>query len=530
VNQAAAFIVTSLERARALGVSSDKIVHLWGGAAAQETEDFLDRDSYDHSTAQDAVLNGAVNLAGGDATRFDFAELYSCFPVVPKMALNTLGLRAGVLPTVTGGISFFGGPMNNYMSHAVCAMVRELRAHEGALGLLYGQGGVFNKHHAVVVSASPAPAPLSPDYSVQCAADALRRPTPLRIERYDGPASVETWTVIYDRDGNPKQGVVVARTNRDERLIARADPTDQETLDRLTDLSCSAIGTEGQVRTDVFGDLIWSCSPAPRYRPNPTFCEVERDGPITLVIINRPDAMNALHSAANAELAEVFDDFAVDPDQWIAILTGAGEKAFSAGNDLKYSAAAQARGEFVRVPLTGFAGLTNRFNLPKPVIAAVNGVAMGGGFEIALACDLVIASDNATFALPEPKVGLAALAGGLHRLPRQIGLKPAMGMILTGRAISAKEALALGVVNEVTTPDDLLPAAKRWATDILACSPMSIRASKAAVQKGLLESDIEGAIASQRLEPNMKALFRSRDLYEGPRAFAEKRKPRWEGR
>ena len=165
------------------------------------------------------------------------------------------------------------------------------------------------------------------------------------------------------------------------------------------------------------------------------FCTAERDGHLLIVTINRPERMNALHPPANFELEGIFNDFAADPDLWVAIITGAGDRAFSAGNDLRW----QAEGNKLEVPATGFAGLTARFDLAKPVIAAVNGVAMGGGFEIALACDLIIASDNAKFALPEPKVGLAALAGGLHRLPRQIGVKQAMGMILTGRQVPAAD-------------------------------------------------------------------------------------------
>ncbi len=159
------------------------------------------------------------------------------------------------------------------------------------------------------------------------------------------------------------------------------------------------------------------------------YCKIERDGHLLTITINRPEVMNALHPPACLELEKVFDDFTADPELWVAILTGAGDRAFSAGNDLKFQAA---HGKIARAK-TGFAGLTSRFDLSKPVIAAVNGIAMGGGFEIALACDLIIASETAVFALPEPRVGMAALAGGLHRLPRQIGLKRAMGMILTAR-------------------------------------------------------------------------------------------------
>ncbi|RLA46928.1 MAG: enoyl-CoA hydratase [Gammaproteobacteria bacterium] len=254
------------------------------------------------------------------------------------------------------------------------------------------------------------------------------------------------------------------------------------------------------------------------------FCTTELDGRILTVTINRPEVMNSLHSPANFELQDVFNQFAEDPEQWIAIITGAGDRAFSAGNDLKYQASG---GKMVPVE-TGFAGLTSRLDLNKPVIAAVNGVAMGGGFEIALACDLIIASDNAIFALPEPRVGLAALAGGLHRLPRQIGLKQAMGMILTGRRVSAEEGVQLGFVNEVVPRGELLAAARRWAELILECSPLSIRASKAAVMNGLNDADLQTAM-DQKLDA-VRTLFKSEDFVEGPKAFAEKRKPDWKGR
>jgi enoyl-CoA hydratase/carnithine racemase len=255
------------------------------------------------------------------------------------------------------------------------------------------------------------------------------------------------------------------------------------------------------------------------------FCTVSIDGRVMTVTINRPDAMNALHPPANHELAAVFDRFQEDKALWVAIITGAGERAFSAGNDLKY----QAMGGKMSVPDSGFAGLTSRFDLAKPVIAAVNGVAMGGGFEIALACDLIIAADTAVFALPEPKVGLAALAGGLHRLPRQIGLKRAMGMILTGRRVSAAEGETLGFVNEVVPAAGLMAAARRWADAIIENSPMSVRASKEAVHRGLAEPSLEAAYRGQMTYPAVRAMFASADLREGPMAFAQKRAPVWTG-
>jgi enoyl-CoA hydratase/carnithine racemase len=256
------------------------------------------------------------------------------------------------------------------------------------------------------------------------------------------------------------------------------------------------------------------------------YIKVEREGPVTIFTLNRPEVMNALHSPAHFELHEAFDAFAADPDQWVGIVTGAGDKAFSAGNDLKH----QATGGEMRSPPSGFAGLTSRFDLTKPLIAAVNGVAMGGGFEIALACDIIVASENAVFSLPEPRVGLAALAGGLHRLPRAIGTKRAMAMILTARRVSAAEGKELGFVDQVTPAADLMDAARAMAKTICELGPMSIRASKEAVYKGLDEPSLEAAIRGQNKYPAVGALFTSEDFKEGPLAFAQKRPPQWKGR
>lgn len=258
----------------------------------------------------------------------------------------------------------------------------------------------------------------------------------------------------------------------------------------------------------------------------PEFCKADRDGRILTVTIDRPERMNALHPAANVELAEVFDEFASDPELWVAIITGAGDRAFSAGNDLKFQA--EAGGSAIKTPDAGFGGLTSRYDNWKPVIAAVNGVAMGGGFEIALACDLIIASDNAVFALPEPRVGLAALAGGIHRLPRQIGLKRAMGMLLTGRRVGAAEGQELGFVNEVVPQADLMSSARRWADQIVECAPLSVRGSKQAAMMGLEAGGVEAATAGKY--DQLGAMVRSDDFVEGPRAFAEKRPPKWTGR
>jgi enoyl-CoA hydratase/carnithine racemase len=256
----------------------------------------------------------------------------------------------------------------------------------------------------------------------------------------------------------------------------------------------------------------------------PDFCRVERDGRILLVTIDRPEVMNAIHPPACRELSDVFDAFDADDDLWVAILTGAGDRAFSAGNDLKY----QASGAALEWPASGFAGLTSRFDLNKPLIAAVNGLALGGGFEIVLACDIVVASEKASFGLPEVRVGLAAAAGGLHRLPRQIPEKLAMGMILTGRRIDAAQAARMGLVNDVVAPDDLMPAARRWAAEILEAAPLSVRASKEVARRGLDHASLEEAYGA--FYEGMRTMVKSEDFVEGPKAFADKRKPAWKGR
>jgi crotonobetainyl-CoA hydratase len=252
------------------------------------------------------------------------------------------------------------------------------------------------------------------------------------------------------------------------------------------------------------------------------YCKVETEGHLTIVTLNRPEVMNSLHYEADCELDRVWNDFAADPDQWVAIVTGIGDRAFCTGNDLKAHAKV---GGSRRFPRSGFAGLSTRFDLDKPVIAAVNGVCMGGGFELALACDIVVAADNALFALTEPRIGLAALAGGVHYLPRAIGLQRAMGILLTGRRVPAQEGYQLGFVTAVAPQGKALEAARQWAAQMLECSPVALRTTKQVARQSLSISDIETAC---RFEYDAaKRLRASHDYREGPLAFAEKRKPQW---
>ena len=258
------------------------------------------------------------------------------------------------------------------------------------------------------------------------------------------------------------------------------------------------------------------------------FVTYEKRGRVAYVTLNRPEVMNALHLEAHLELAEVWEDFRDDAGLWVAILTGAGGRAFSAGNDLKVTAERTAGGGDLqgdaRPP---FGRITRDFDCPKPIIAAVNGVAAGGGLEMALACDIIVAADHARFGLPEPRVGLFAGAGGAHRLARQLPLKIAMGLLLTGRIVGAQEALRIGLVNEVVPLPAVMSTAERWAAEILECSPLSVQLTKEAVFDGLQHS-VDAAL--ERDHGRVERLLASADFVEGPAAFAEKRRPQWSGR
>jgi enoyl-CoA hydratase/carnithine racemase len=258
------------------------------------------------------------------------------------------------------------------------------------------------------------------------------------------------------------------------------------------------------------------------------FATYEKRGRIAYITLNRPHAMNALHLEAHLELKEIWEDFRDDPELWVAILTGAGERAFSAGNDLKVTAERTADGGDVqgraRPP---FGRITRDFDCPKPMIAAVNGVAVGGGLEMALACDIIVAADHARFGLPEPRVGLFAGAGGIHRLARQLPFKIAMGLMLTGRLFGADEAHRIGLVNEVVPLADLMATAERWAAEILECSPLSVQLTKESALDGLQHS-VDDALV--RDHGRVERLLGSADFVEGPKAFSEKRRPQWTGR
>lgn len=521
VNQGAAVILTSVRRAGALGIDPAKLIYLHGYAQAK---DRLPTEHADlsRSLAIELALARALEAAGMTTREISHFDLYSCFPCAVLLAAEALALDWRKTPaTVTGGLPFFGGAGNNYSMHAIATMVDILRAHPDDYGLVLANGGFLSKEAVGIYSARPK-VDWTPVSSAAIQAEIDTAPAPLLLAE-STEAVVETYTVAYGK-GQPQRGYVIAANDKG-RVLARVRTGHRATLNALK--AEDPVGRSVRITHEdginylEAGDRIGVAGDGDFLKRSFRYVTTERRGHLLEVTLNRPESMNSLHSAAHFELHEIWDEFERDNDLWVAIVTGAGDRAFCSGNDLKVTAA----GGDMTTPASGFGGLCSRFNREKPIIAAVNGVAMGGGLEIALACDLVIADETARLALPEVKVGLFAAAGGVQRLTRQIGRKAATELILTGRHVLAPEALALGIINQSVPAGTALHAARALADTILGNSPSAIRASKQALNA---IEDIEGL--EKALEANagiIGRLFRTNDLREGVTAFAEKRKPNW---
>lgn len=253
-----------------------------------------------------------------------------------------------------------------------------------------------------------------------------------------------------------------------------------------------------------------------------------RDERIFTITINRPEKHNAVSPQTNAELAHAFDAFAADDDLWVAILTGAGEKSFCSGGDISVMVDAKTHEDYP-VPKAGYGGITNRHDCYKPIIAAVNGFAFGGGFEMVMACDLAVASQEAVFGLPEPKIGTAAVAAGMHRLIREVGRKAAMEIMLTADPISAERTLELGLLNKIVPADQVLGASIALAKKLTRNAPIALQATKQCALDGLEYGTIKEAMNAQeagKFDLHTKML-KSADIGEGLSAFMEKRAPIW---
>uniref|UniRef100_A0AAU3GXR6 Enoyl-CoA hydratase-related protein n=1 Tax=Streptomyces sp. NBC_01401 TaxID=2903854 RepID=A0AAU3GXR6_9ACTN len=246
------------------------------------------------------------------------------------------------------------------------------------------------------------------------------------------------------------------------------------------------------------------------------------------VTLDRPEVLNAMDLRMHEELGRVWDEIEADDEVRVVVLTGAGDRAFSVGQDLKELAgrvrAGTSTSTFGSRGKPGFPRLTERFEFSKPVVARVRGFAMGGGFELALACDIIVAAEDAVFALPEAKLGLIAGAGGVFRLAQQLPYRAALGHLMTGRQLAARRALEYGLVNDVVPAQDLDACVDGWVRDILRCAPLSVRAVKEAAAAALT-TPLERSFATRYVWEERRT--HSRDAQEGPLAFVEKREPEW---
>ncbi len=532
VNQAAALLLTTVGKAKELGIDEKQWVYLHGYADTKERV-LLKRDKIGHSKAMEQALIGSLNAAGKSSADLAHMDIYSCFPIVVNEAKDILDIADNdPRPlTQTGGLAFFGGPGNNYTMHGIAALIETLREDAGSFGLAYGNGGWMSKHSAGVYSTAAPSKPWQACNSnhLQAAVDA--DPMPEIDYQPEGEAVLEAYTVNYFQ-GNPLNSVVIGRLKHNQKRFYAANPFfDQETLQQT--LAGDVLGKTIYVQADPKGNrYAYSQAQVEAFEPETVdtfqdsyeFCQVERDGPILKVTINRPEARNALHPPANQELENIFNAYEKDKSLWVAIITGTDSQSFSAGNDLKYMAS----GQEMWVPRTGFAGLTSRTNRTKPVIAAVNGLALGGGLEIAMACDLIIAADHAKFGLPEVKVGLFAGAGGVQRLSRQIGVKNAMEMMLTGEPIDCDKALDLGLINYSVPADQIMNKAEALANLITQVSPMSVRSSMQLLNETSAFASTDDAVTHPHTV--FDNLLNSEDFFEGSAAFAQKRPPKWSGR
>lgn len=527
VNQGAAILLTSIATARRLGVDESKWVFLQGQADLAERS-LMKRPLLGEAPSAPAAVSHALEVAGLTLDDIAFFDFYSCFPIAVSNVIDTLGLSPadprGL--TLTGGLPYFGGPGNNYSMHAIAEAVDRARAHPGSYALVSANGGVLSKTSVGIYGTTPTALRRDASARVQRQLDDV--PAPGHDPHPCGWATIETYTVSYGRKA--KTGIVIGRLERnDSRFLALVAPEDTELLE-LLDGSHEPIGQRVYVTALGVGNRVTGTEqkaaqlfPArpPGLRDDYEFVSVHRDGHLLEITINRPEVRNCLHPPSHEELDEVFSAYFADPDLWVAIITGAGDKAFCTGNDLVYSAS----GKPMYVPLSGFAGITSRRGMTKPVIAAVNGFAMGGGFEIALACHLVVADESAQFALSEVRVGLIAGAGGIVRLPRMIPPKLATELILTGRRIDAAEAQRLGVVSRVAPPGQALQAARDLAAEILSGSPTSVRLSLKLMDETQGVPDTVAAVDAP--SEAIDELLTSADMIEGMTAFAMKRTPEW---
>ncbi|MFJ4653527.1 crotonase/enoyl-CoA hydratase family protein [Nocardia sp. NPDC088792] len=512
VDMASGLILCSAAAAEAAGIPQDKWVFIHSGASGTDEWFVSERTELAASPAIRTLGAAVLGHAGVTAEELTHVDLYACFPVAVQIAARELGLPSDDPKrplTVTGGLTFGGGPGNNYGGHAVASLVPRLRAEPESFGLASSLGWYLTKHALGVYSATP------PKQAFRHLTPVIEHPParPARTE-YTGEAVVEAYTLPYDRHGDPEAAIVSLLTPKGERVLLRS--TDSALLARLGEDDLLGL----PVTVSEEGLTVSSADRVELPAPPPAPVLIERRGHVMIITINRPQARNAINLATALGLERAIDAYEADPNARIAILTGAGGY-FSAGMDLK----AAARGE---VPITEKRGILGIVSRPpaKPLIAAVEGPALAGGCELALAADLIVAASDSTFGIPEVKRGLVAVGGGVLRLSQRLPRALAMELALTGDPITAARAAEIGLINQVTEPGKALEAALALAERVAVNAPLSIDASKQIIDRSPDWStteafDLQGRAAAAALS--------SQDAAEGMRAFVEKRPPVWRG-
>lgn len=513
VDLASGLIVTSAAAAEAAGVPQDKWVFLHAGAAAHDEWFVSERGDLAASPAIRTLGRAVTEHAGVTVDQIAHVDLYSCFPSAVQIAADELGLPVNdpARPlSVTGGLTFGGGPGNNYGTHAVAGLVGRLREEPETYGLSTSLGWYLTKHAIGIYSATP---PAAPYRSLTPVVEAT--PTRRALRDHVGDGVIDAYTVQYDRAGEAEAIILSVVTAEGARALRRYAGSALAATGVTTEL----VGLPVRLTEDD-AELI-ATEPVAVPPPPELPVLVERRGHVTLITLNRPHVRNAIDRTTALLLERAIDGFEADPAARVAVLTGAGP-SFSAGMDLK----AASRGEF---PITDRRGLLGICTVPpdKPLIAAVEGSALAGGCELALAADLIVASGDSQFGLPEPKRGLVAAAGGVMRLAERLPRNLAMEMVLTAEPQPVARMAELGLVNRVVPAGTAVDAAIELAELIAVNAPMSVAISKQIVRQA---PDWPTDEAFQRQSDLAAPAVFSEDAGEGVLAFIEKRPPVWKGR
>jgi acetyl-CoA C-acetyltransferase len=513
VDLAAGVIVTSVAAAQALGIAQDRWVFLHAGASATDEWFLSERADLAASPAIEAAGRAVLEHAGITADDLGPVDLYSCFPAAVQLGAQALGLPWDDPDrplSVTGGLTSAGGPGNAYGLHAVASIVPRLRAEPDAHGLTSSLGWYATKHALGVYAAGP------PQRRFRHLRPAFERPAPRPVRTtLDRPAVVEAVTVPRNRDGSPEAVVVSALDEDGGRVLLRVEhPVDVALL----------TGTDPLRRTlRADGDrLVLDGRRRDLPAPPPAPVRAERHGDaVWVVTLDRPHVRNAIDRLTAQLLERAVDDAEADPTIRAIVLTGAGG-TFCAGMDL----AGAHRGEVPVTDRRGPLGLTAE-PPTKPTVAAVEGSALAGGFELALCADLVVAAEDATFGLPEVKRGLLAAAGGLWRTATRLPRAVALELALVGEPLPASRLAELGLVNAVVPQGEARARALDLATRIAANAPLSVAVGKRVVDAAPTWSPEE---AFGRQSELASPVLLSDDAREGVAAFAERRTPVWTGR